>query len=70
MIRRYGCLFSVVGTPVVAVLGALSYARAKTSTAARIGTFVLLLPVIVLVTVVWFLAWSFLVWYVLGLFAR
>jgi len=66
-VRQYGCLFSIVGTPIVAVLAALSYARSKTGAAAQIGTFVLLIPVIVVVTVIWALGWSFVVWAATGL---
>ncbi|MCC7253769.1 hypothetical protein [Hyphomicrobium sp.] len=69
MVRRYGWLFSLLGAPVVALLAALSYARSKTGLAAQISTFLLLVPVIIIVTLVWFLVWSFLIWAAVGLIA-
>lgn len=70
MARRYGFLFSVVGTPIVATLAAVSYARSKPSLPAKIGTFLLLVPLVVIATVVWFLAWSFVFWLIAGLFSN
>ena len=70
MVRRYGWFLSVVGTPVVVLLAVISYARSKTGVAAQVGTFALFIPVIVIVTVVWFLAWSFLIWAAFGLFSH